>query len=100
MSSLYGSTGTQCDADTLKERSIVVCTPEKLDFALRNDPAVMDDVGLVVLDEGHMFGPDEREVRYECLVQRLLRRPDSSRRRICAIGTFLISEMGIWLRSS
>jgi len=33
---------------------------EKLDFALRNDPTLLDDVGLVVLDEGHMIGADER----------------------------------------
>jgi hypothetical protein len=103
VSSLYGSTGTQCDADTLKERSIVVCTPEKLDFALRNDPAVMDDVGLVVLDEGHMFGPDEREVRYECLVQRLLRRPDSSRRRIVCLSALFpdpseMRDLVAWIR--
>ena len=43
-----------------REKS-VVSTPEKLDFALRNDPAIIDDVGLIVLDKGHMLGPNERE---------------------------------------
>ncbi len=33
--------------------------------------ALIDDVGLIVLDEGHMIGPSEREIRYETLVQRL-----------------------------
>ena len=51
---------------------------EKLDFALRNDPSLIDDVGLIVLDEGHMIGPSEREIRYETLVQRLLRRSDAA----------------------
>jgi len=103
VSSLYGSAGTQCDADTLRERSVVVCTPEKLDFALRNDPTVIDDVGLVVLDEGHMFGPDEREVRYECLVQRLLRRTDSSSRRIVCLSALFpdpseMRDLIAWIR--
>jgi hypothetical protein len=31
-----------------------VATPEKLDFAIRQRPEVLDDVGLVVLDEGHI----------------------------------------------
>ena len=43
----------------------MVGTPEKLDFALRNDPSLIDDVGLVVLDEGHMIGLNEREINYE-----------------------------------
>jgi replicative superfamily II helicase len=30
----------------------VVATPEKLDFELRNDPSLLDDVGLSVFDEG------------------------------------------------
>ena len=65
------------DEDAIRERDIVVATPEKLDFALRNDPSLLDDVGLLVFDEGHMIGPNEREVRYEVQIQRLLRRPDA-----------------------
>ena len=83
VSALYGSAGIErSDTETLRRSDIVVSTPEKLDFALRNDSSILDDVGLVVLDEGHMLGPNEREVRYEALVQRLLRRPDAQARRI------------------
>src|SRR5205823_4759067 len=43
VSSLYGSSGTTGeDTDSLQNRDIVVTTPEKLDFALRNNPAVLD----------------------------------------------------------
>jgi hypothetical protein len=39
ISTLYGSIGTsQLEEDVLRLRHIVVATPEKLDFALRNDP--------------------------------------------------------------
>ena len=90
VSTLYGSAGiANGDTETLRNGKIVVSTPEKLDFALRNDRTIIDDVGLVVLDEGHMLGPNEREVRYEALVQRLLRRPDAgSRRVICLSALF------------
>jgi superfamily II DNA/RNA helicase len=87
VSSLYGSMGTSdVDEDTLRSSEIVVATPEKLDFALRSDPSLLDDVGLVVLDEGHMIGASEREVRYEAQIQRLLRRPDASERRILCLS--------------
>ena len=66
VSSLYGSVGvSDVDEDALRSSEIVVATPEKLDFALRADPSVLNNVGLVVLDEGHMIGASEREVRYE-----------------------------------
>ena len=86
VSSLYGASGlSPGDEDALRTRALVIATPEKLDFALRNDPSLIDDVGLIVLDEGHMIGPSEREIRYETLVQRLLRRADAVGRRIVCL---------------
>ena len=104
VSSLYGSAGVESgDAETLREGRIVVSTPEKLDFALRNDSSLIDDVGLIVLDEGHMLGPNEREVRYEALVQRLLRRDDTAGRRIVCLSALFpapeeMSDLVAWLR--
>ncbi|MCV0416510.1 MAG: DEAD/DEAH box helicase [Brevundimonas sp.] len=90
VSGLYGSIGVSgADAGLLMDRDIVVATPEKLDFALRNDPALLDDVGLVVLDEGHTIGLGEREVRYEVQIQRLLRRADADQRRIVCLSAVL-----------
>lgn len=104
VSSLYGSAGVESgDAETLREGKIVVSTPEKLDFALRNDNSIIDDVGLIVLDEGHMLGPNEREVRYEALVQRLLRRDDANGRRIVCLSALFptpeeMSDLVAWMR--
>lgn len=87
VTSVYGASGLGAsDVDTMKSADIVVATPEKLDFAIRQSPEVIEDVGLIVLDEGHMIGLGEREIRYEILVQRLLRRPDSETRRIVCLS--------------
>lgn len=87
VSSLYGSMGiSDLDGDTLRSSDIVIATPEKLDFALRSEPAVLDDVGVIILDEGHMIGAGEREVRYEAQIQRLLRRRDADARRIICLS--------------
>jgi len=105
VSSLYGSAGIESgDEETLRDGRVVVSTPEKLDFALRNDPTLIDDVGLIVLDEGHMLGPNEREVRYEALVQRLVRRPDAAERRIVCLSALFptaeeMTDLVAWLRA-
>jgi replicative superfamily II helicase len=104
VSSLYGSSGaTGDDVDSLRNRDIVVSTPEKLDFALRNNPALLDDVGLIVLDEAHTIGAGEREIRYEVLVQRLLRRADAATRRIVCLSAILpqgeqLQDFVSWIR--
>lgn len=104
ISALYGSIGVSgFDEDAIRERDIVVATPEKLDFALRNDPLLLDDVGLLVFDEGHMIGLNEREVRYEVQIQRLLRRADAHERRIVCLSAILpdgdqLDDFAGWLR--
>jgi hypothetical protein len=105
VSSLYGASGISAgDEDALRSKNIVISTPEKLDFALRNDPSLISDVGLIVLDEGHLIGPTEREIRYEILVQRLLRRADGPTRRIVCLSAILpdgeqLDDLTEWIRS-
>ena len=104
VSSLYGASGaTGDDVDSLRNRKIVVTTPEKLDFALRNDATLIDNVGLIVLDEAHTIGAGQREIRYEILVQRLLRRGDAANRRIVCLSAILpqgeqLEDFVSWIR--
>ena len=104
VSTLYGSIGTSAhEQDMLRTQDIVVGTPEKLDFALRSDPSLLNDVGLIVLDEGHMIGLDEREINYEVQIQRLLNRDDAEQRRIVCLSAILpdgdqLSDFAGWLR--
>ncbi|MCM2504859.1 DEAD/DEAH box helicase [Aureimonas altamirensis] len=105
VSSLYGASGAMPgDQDALRSHDIVIATPEKLDFALRSNPQLLDDIGLIVLDEGHLIGPSERELRYEILVQRLLRRADAVDRRIVCLSAILpdgeqLEDLTAWVRS-
>ena len=105
VSALYGASGVSAgDDDALRTRDIIIATPEKLDFALRNDPTLINDVGLVVLDEGHLIGPSEREIRFEILVQRLLLRADAAERRIVCLSAILpsgdeLDDLTAWIRA-
>ncbi len=105
VSSLYGASGLSAgDEDALRSMNIIIATPEKLDFALRNDASLIDDIGLVVLDEGHLIGPTEREIRYEILVQKLLLRTDAAARRIVCLSAILpdgqqLEDLTAWIRN-
>lgn len=58
---------------------VVVLTPEKLLYTLRQEPDIIQKAGLVVYDEGHQFDTGTRGVTYELLltsIKRLL--PDSA----------------------
>lgn len=106
VSTLYGSVGaSDFDRNAIKTNDIVVGTPEKLDFALRNDSTLIDDVGLIVLDEGHMIGLKEREINYEVQIQRLLKRKDADQRRIVCLSAILpnteeLKDFVAWLRKN
>ena len=105
VSSLYGKIGLdEGDASPLRHHQIVVSTPEKLDFALRTDPALIGDIGLIVLDEGHLIGPGKREIHYEVLVQRLLRCANDNELRIVCLSAILpsgeqLNDLTAWIRS-
>lgn len=104
-SSLYGAGGySATDEDVLRTSNIIIATPEKVDFALRSDSTIIDDVGLIILDEAHLIGPSEREIRYEILVQRLLRRTDSESRRLVCLSAILphgeeLNDLTAWIRN-
>ena len=91
------------DNHPFRSHEIVISTPEKLDFALKLDQSLLDDIGLIVLDEGHMIGQDERELRFELLIQRLLRREDAGDRRIVCLSAIFpddetLADFTAWIR--
>ncbi|MGX5856496.1 DEAD/DEAH box helicase [Dyadobacter jiangsuensis] len=104
VSSLYGASGfSESDENALENNNIVIATPEKLDFAIRNAPSIIDDVSLIILDEGHMIGKTEREIKYEILVQKLLQRADASQRRLVCLSAILpdgenLDDFTSWIR--
>lgn len=80
---------------------INVCTPERLDFALRHNQDALDDVGLVVFDEGHLIGPQPREIRYELLIERVLRLRAGKQIRVVCLSALLppqsVEDYAEWL---
>lgn len=49
-------------------RYLMVLTPEKLLYALRQEPGLVAHIGIVVYDEGHQFDTGPRGITYELLL--------------------------------
>jgi POLQ-like helicase len=47
---------------------ILVLTPEKLLYVLRQTPSLVNNIGIVVYDEGHQFDSGSRGITYELLL--------------------------------
>ena len=59
---------------------LLIITPEKLTLLLRTRPLHFENVGLIVLDEGHIIDSNDRGIGYEILLTRLRQRlPDDAR---------------------
>jgi hypothetical protein len=72
VSHLYGgSRFSGVDRELVNEGHITIATPEKAKAMLRAAPELFDSVKLVVIDEGHLLGGNERNVRNELFLEHL-----------------------------
>ncbi|MCX5880388.1 MAG: DEAD/DEAH box helicase, partial [Deltaproteobacteria bacterium] len=72
VSHLYGgSRFSGVDRELVNEGRITIATPEKAKAMLRAAPELFESVKLVVIDEGHLLGGNERNVRNELFLEHL-----------------------------
>jgi len=55
-----------------ENKNIVVLTPEKLIYLLRQDATLIGDAGLIIFDEAHMFDDATRGAHYELLISTIM----------------------------
>lgn len=63
-------------------KTVVVTTPEKFLFIIRQDESIIDSVGQLIFDEGHLFDDEERGATYELLISSILKQVDSNVQKI------------------
>ena len=72
VSHLYGgSLFTSLDVEELSEASIVIATPEKVKAIFRCQQEFFKELSLVVMDEGHLLGREQRQVGNEIFYEEL-----------------------------
>lgn len=81
MNKLFPNANVNLVSDLLEEdyddyfacqsESIIVCTPEKLQFILRHSDDVIKKIDLIIFDESHLFDDKSRGADYELLVNNI-----------------------------
>ena len=85
------------ETGSIEHADIIVCTSEKLDSLLRNNPSFAEKVGIVIADEFHLINDPTRGPTLEVLLARLRHlRPDAQRIALSAtVGN--PNELAEWL---
>lgn len=66
VSQLYGGyTANASDFDLIQESQIIIATPEKAKALIRCGSGIEESIKLIVIDEGHLLGANERNIRNE-----------------------------------
>ena len=50
---------------------VLICTPEKLSYIIHHQTDFLDEIGLYIFDEGHMFDDGSRGAVYELLISEI-----------------------------
>lgn len=69
----YGDKSDFCishSSGTLKA-TILICTPEKLSYIIHHQVEFLDEIGLYIFDESHMFDDGRRGTAYELLISEI-----------------------------
>jgi len=72
VSKLYGGTQfSKLDESVINESNIIISTAEKAKAILRSNSEIKSKIKLVIIDEGHLLGPEERYILSEMLIEEL-----------------------------
>jgi len=100
VSHLYGgSRFSSVDRDLFDGSSITIATPEKAKAMFRAAPELFDAVKLVVVDEGHLLGGNERNTRIEMFLEHLRLLANSRGARVLLLSAVLpnAEELATWI---
>jgi len=72
ISQLYGGNFySKLDEKVIEESQIIIATPEKSKAILRGNREILEQIKLIVVDEGHLLGPDKRLIINEIFYEEL-----------------------------
>lgn len=72
VSQLYdGPQFTKLDELIIQDTSIIIATPEKAKALIRSKTELKSSVKLIIIDEGHLLGPEKRYVFSEMFIEEL-----------------------------
>lgn len=100
---LYGgSRFSGIDRTMVTEANLIIATPEKAKALMRAAPELLNAVKLIVVDEGHLIGGDDRNIRNELFLEHLRLFCKSSGARMLLLSAVLpnADQLAAWIGGS
>ena len=97
---LYGgSQFSKLDETLISESSIIIATPEKSKAIIRANPELAQSFKLVIIDEGHLLGANERYLLSELLIEELKMHLKKNNGKIFLLSAVLpnVEDISRWL---
>jgi len=80
------------------QKTVLVATPEKMIYLLRQHSDLIEKIGLIIFDEGHLFDDHSRGIVYELLISTLKGLLQSGVQKILVSAVIPnCEELNIWL---
>lgn len=103
LSHLYGgSLYSKLDEKIIDESNVIIATPEKAKAILRGDRTIANQIKLIVIDEGHLLGPDKRLIVNEIFYEELRYFIEKNDGRFLLLSAVLPNseDLALWLTKS
>jgi len=103
LSHLYGgSLFSRLDEKIIEESNVIIATPEKAKAILRGDRTIANHVKLIIIDEGHLLGPDKRLIVNEIFYEELRFFIENNGGRFLLLSAVLPNpeDLALWLTKS
>ncbi len=97
---LYGSASVNpSDFEMLASSNIIIATPEKAKALIRCDPAIADGLNVIIIDEGHLLGANERNIRNESFINHIKDFATKNQIRVVLLSAVLpnADELAEWI---
>jgi len=97
---LYGNaTVNLSDFDLIQESNIIIATPEKAKALIRGGSGIEAKIKLIVIDEGHLLGEDDRLLRNEMFLTHIKEFASKSITRVVLLSAVLpnAGDLADWI---
>ncbi len=102
-SHLYGGNlYSRLDEKIIEESNVIIATPEKAKAILRSNRDIANEIKLIIIDEGHLLGPDKRLIVNEIFYEELRFFAEKNGGRFLLLSAVLpnAEDLALWLTKS
>lgn len=90
---------THTDSILIQESKVIIATPEKAKAIIRASPEIASRIKLVIIDEGHLLGLNQRHITNELFIEELRLHVDKNEGKLILLSAVLpnTQEIAEWI---